>query len=118
MIKKVAVFGQTYSVNAKKEISILLTALEKHNVVVFFEENFYKVIKNLGHLSKKHPTFKSFHDLNSSFDLFFSLGGDGTILRAITYIRDLNIPILGINTGRLGFLANIQKNAIEESIDL
>ena len=69
MIKKVAVFGQTYSVNAKKEISILLTALEKHNVVVFFEENFYKVIKNLGHLSKKHPTFKSFHDLNSSFDL-------------------------------------------------
>ena len=118
MIKKVAVFGQTYSVNAEKEISILLTALEKHNVVVFFEENFYKVIKGLGHLTKKYPTFASFHDLNSSFDLFFSLGGDGTILRAITYIRDLNIPILGINTGRLGFLANIQKNAIQESIDL
>ena len=118
MIKKVAVFGQTYSVNAEKEISILLTALEKHNVVVFFEENFYKVIKGLGHLTKKYPTFASFHDLNSSFNLFFSLGGDGTILRAITYIRDLNIPILGINTGRLGFLANIQKNAIQESIDL
>ena len=50
--------------------------------------------------------------------MFFSLGGDGTILRAISYIRDLNIPILGINTGRLGFLANIQKNAIKESIDL
>ena len=50
--------------------------------------------------------------------MFFSLGGDGTILRAITYIRDLNIPILGINTGRLGFLANVQKNAIKESIDL
>ena len=115
MIKKVAVFGQTYSVNAEKEISILLTALEKHNVVVFFEENFYNVIKDLGHLTKRYPTFASFHDLNSSFDLFFSLGGDGTILRAITYIRDLNIPILGINTGRLGFLANIQKNAIEES---
>ena len=118
MIKKVAVFGQTYSVNAEKEISILLTALEKHNVVVFFEENFYNVIKDLGHLTKRYPTFASFHDLNSSFDLFFSLGGDGTILRAITYIRDLNIPILGINTGRLGFLANIQKNAIQESIDL
>jgi NAD+ kinase len=113
MIKKVAVFGQTYSVNAEKEISILLIALEKHNVVVFFEENFYKVIKGLGHLTKKYPTFASFHDLNSSFNLFFSLGGDGTILRAITYIRDLNIPILGINPGLLGFVANIQKNAIQ-----
>ena len=39
-------------------------------------------------------------------------------MRAITYIRDLNIPILGINTGRLGFLANIQKDSIEKSIDL
>ena len=46
------------------------------------------------------------------------MGGDGTILRAISYIRDLNIPILGINTGRLGFLATIQKNAIQESIEL
>lgn len=118
MMKKVAIFGQTYSTNAEKEITILLKALEKNKVVVFFEENFYKVLKDHNHLSKKYATFISFDDLNSSFDLFFSLGGDGTILRAITYIRDLNIPILGINTGRLGFLANIQKNAIEESIEL
>ena len=118
MIKKVAIFGQTYSVNAEKEIKILLLALEKHNVVAIFEENFYNALKDSFHLKKKYSTFGSFYDLNSSFDVFFSLGGDGTILRAITYIRDLNIPILGINTGRLGFLANIQKNTIKESIDL
>tara|TARA_R110002074_G_scaffold107907_16_gene233155 strand:+ start:1136 stop:2035 length:900 start_codon:yes stop_codon:yes gene_type:complete len=117
-MKKVAVFGQTYTVNAEKEITILLKALDKHKVVVFFEENFYKVLKEHNHLSKKYATFTSFHDLNNSFDLFFSLGGDGTILRAVTYIRDLDIPVLGINTGRLGFLANIQKNTIEESIEL
>ena len=117
-MKKVAIFGQTYTVNADKEIKILLESLEKHKVVVFFEENFYKVLKEHEHLVKKYPTFSSFEDLNNSFDLFFSLGGDGTMLRAITYVRDLNIPILGINTGRLGFLANIQKNAISESIDL
>tara|TARA_R110001632_G_scaffold6324_6_gene25915 strand:+ start:624 stop:1523 length:900 start_codon:yes stop_codon:yes gene_type:complete len=117
-MKKVAVFGQTYTVNAEKEIKILLKALEKHKVVVFFEENFYEVLKEHNHLNKKYATFTSFHDLNNSFDLFFSLGGDGTILRAVTYIRDLGIPVLGINTGRLGFLANIQKNTIEESIEL
>ena len=117
-MKKVAVFGQTYTINAEKEIKILLDSLEKHKVVVFFEDNFYKILKDHKHVSKKYPTFSSFHDLNSSFDMFFSLGGDGTMLRAVTYVRDLNIPILGINTGRLGFLANIQKDEISESIDL
>lgn len=48
----------------------------------------------------------------------FTIGGDGTILRAVTYIRNLNIPILGINAGRLGFLATIHKDAIQENIDL
>jgi NAD+ kinase len=56
--------------------------------------------------------------LNNSFDLMFTLGGDGTILRAVTYIRDLGIPILGINTGRLGFLATINKKTIKESVEL
>lgn len=117
-MKKVAIFGQTYTVNAEKEIKILVSALERHKVVVFFEDNFYNVLKEHNHLPKKYPTFSSFKDLNSSFDLLFSLGGDGTMLRSITYIRDLNIPILGINTGRLGFLASVKKDAIEESIEL
>lgn len=49
--------------------------------------------------------------------MFFSIGGDGTILKTATYIRDLNIPIAGINTGRLGFLATIKKQEIAASID-
>ncbi|MFB1040690.1 MAG: NAD kinase, partial [Polaribacter sp.] len=57
-------------------------------------------------------------DLNNSFDLMFTLGGDGTILRAVTYIRHLGIPMLGINTGRLGFLATINKKTIKESVTL
>lgn len=79
MIKKVAIFGQTYSVNAEKEIKILLLALEEHKVEVFFEENFYQVLKDSCHLTKKYSTFGSFYDLNSSFDVFFSFGGDGKL---------------------------------------
>jgi len=118
MIKKVAIFGQTYTVNAEKEIQILIAALEKHKIVVFFEESFYTVLKEHNHLTKKYPTFSCFEDLNNSFDLLFSLGGDGTMLRSVTYVRDLDIPLLGINTGRLGFLASVKKDAIEESIEL
>ncbi|MCK4561599.1 MAG: NAD kinase, partial [Flavobacteriaceae bacterium] len=52
-----------------------------------------------------------------SIDLFFSIGGDGTFLRSITFVRDLNIPIIGINTGRLGFLATIQKENIDKAVN-
>lgn len=117
-MKKVAVYGQSYTVSADKEIKILLSALKKNNIQVFFEKNFYNLLNEHNHLSKIYPTFSKFEDLNNSFDMFFSLGGDGTMLRAVTYVRNLNIPILGINTGRLGFLANVKKDEITESFDL
>ena len=117
-MKKVAVFGQTYTVNANKEIKILLASLEKYGIEIYLEEVFCKALIKLQHLEKEYSTFSNFKDLNDSFDIFFSLGGDGTTLRAITYVRDLNIPILGINTGRLGFLANVKKDEISEAIDI
>ena len=66
----------------------------------------------------KYDTFDSYEDLDSSCSLFFSVGGDGTFLRSISFVRDLNIPIIGINTGRLGFLATIQKEKLSHSIKL
>lgn len=117
-MKKVAIYGQTYIISAEKEIKILLAVLEKNNIVVFFEKDFYDLLTNNNIITKKHPTYTHFKELSNSFDAMFSMGGDGTILRAVTYIRDLNIPILGINTGRLGFLATVQKDQIEESVDL
>lgn len=115
-MKKIAIYGQSYSLNAEKEVQILLNVLEEKKVVVFFEKQFYNLLNKNKSLAKKYPTFAHFNDLNNSFDLLFTIGGDGTILRAITYVRDLDIPILGINAGRLGFLATIKKDAIKESV--
>ncbi|PQJ79544.1 NAD kinase [Polaribacter porphyrae] len=117
-MKKVAIYGQSYSISAEKEIKILLEVLEDNYIESFIEKKFYNLLVDGNILEKKYPTFSSFTDLNASFDLMFTLGGDGTILRAVTYIRDLGIPILGINTGRLGFLATINKKNIRESVDL
>lgn len=117
-MKKVAIYGQSYTISAEKEIKVLLTALQKHKIVVFFEKEFYALLNRGSVLDKKYPTFANFNDLSNDFDLLFSIGGDGTILRAVTFVRDLNIPILGINTGRLGFLATVQKDEIVEAIEL
>ena len=117
-MKKVAIYGQAFNTNALKEVLLLLDVLQEKKIVVFFEKQFYELYQKDNLLSKKYPTFSHFDDLNNSFDLFFTIGGDGTILRSVTFIRNLNIPVLGINTGRLGFLATIQKDKIKHVIEL
>lgn len=117
-MKKVAIYGQSYNTNSINEVLLLIDALQEKNIVIFFEKEFYLLFQKENLLPKKYPTFSHFNDLNNSFDLFFTIGGDGTILRSVTYIRNLNIPVLGINTGRLGFLATIQKEEIKQVIEL
>lgn len=68
-------------------------------------------IKNLDY-------FNSDTVIDDKVDLFFSIGGDGTLLRSITVVRDSEIPILGINTGRLGFLTSLQKESLLEGLDM
>ncbi len=117
-MKKIAIYAQSYSISSEKEINILLEILHKNAIEIVFEEKFHNLLFENKSIAKRYPTFSHFNDLSNSFDFMFTLGGDGTILRAVTYIRDLNIPILGINTGRLGFLATVKKDEIEASINL
>ena len=62
--------------------------------------------------------FDSSKKIETNHDFLFSIGGDGTILRSITYIKDSGIPILGINTGRLGFLTGLQKESLRKGLEL
>ena len=117
-MKKVAIYGQAYTISSEKEIQILLSVLNEKKIVVFFEKEFYDLLVESNILNKKYPTYSHFNDLSNSFDMMFTLGGDGTFLRAVTYIRSLDIPVLGINTGRLGFLATIQKDSIKKAVEL
>ena len=57
--------------------------------------------------------FDKFNELNENVDFLISIGGDGSMLKAVTIVKDSNIPILGINTGRLGFLTSLGKESIE-----
>jgi NAD+ kinase len=113
---KIGIYGQFYHKNAGEYITHLLATLKEYGVDIYFEQQYYETFTEKLKPTATYKTFESYEDLDESFDLFFSIGGDGTILRTITLVRDLNIPIIGINTGRLGFLATIQKEAIEEAV--
>ena len=112
---KALIYGQKWKKENDPFIQILLKKLDKEGVEYAFSENMAleaprpikrEVIKTQEALAQYNP------------DVIITLGGDGTILSAVTLIRELEIPILGINLGRLGFLASIEQQRIEEAIDL
>ncbi|MCX7551693.1 NAD kinase [Xanthomarina sp. F2636L] len=114
---KIAIFGQFYHKNAEEAVEILLDYLYEKNTNVYVEENFFDIINHNLTNNKNYDKFKTFQSLDKSFDLLISIGGDGTMLRTTTLVKDLDIPIVGINTGRLGFLATIQNENIISAID-
>ena len=111
---KIAVYGQNFQNESnQKAYEILVNCLANYKTQVFVESKFLEIQKETYHSDWSFGIFK---ELDNSYDLFISIGGDGTILRAITYVRDLDIPIVGINTGRLGFLATVQTNEIKDAL--
>ena len=114
---KIAVFGQYYQNNTHSIVEKVVAFLEQKNIEICFYSVFYnKLIENNVQLSN-YKTFDSPDCLKDNFDFLISIGGDGTILRAATFVRDSNIPIIGINAGRLGFLATVQEENIENLLN-
>ncbi len=109
---KVAIFGQYYENDTRPIIRDIFVFFNENNVDLVIEEKFLAILYKEEIVKKEYKTFASYSDLNASFDILISIGGDGTILRAATFVRDSGIPILGVNAGRLGFLAKVQKENI------
>ena len=113
---KVGIYGQFYHAKSGVFIEDLLEALDCENFEVLIEEEFFSLIHQDESIKNEFSHFGTFTQLDPSFDLFFSVGGDGTILKSVNYVKDLGIPIVGINTGRLGFLATVNKEEIKKTI--
>ena len=109
---KIAIYGQSKDEISVKIFSELLTIAKNKNHQIIVEENFNSII-NQNH---KNIVFNNFSHLDNSIDLMITIGGDGTLLRSITYVRDLEIPIMGINSGRLGFLATISQKKLNSEL--
>jgi NAD+ kinase len=76
-----------------------------------------QLIKKVG-IASNYDEFSSYHDFKQGVDLAVSIGGDGTFINTVSFIRDSEVPILGVNTGRLGFLANIPVRKMEETMEM
>ncbi len=110
---KVAIYGQYYQNSTEPIIKDIFLFFNSNNVEMVIEENFLKMLHEKQLVDNQYETFSASTSLDNSFEMLISIGGDGTILRAATLVRDSGVPILGINAGRLGFLATVQKENID-----
>ncbi|MCZ8229079.1 NAD kinase [Flavobacterium sp.] len=115
---KVALYGQYYLVSTEPIIKDIFVFFNENQVEMVIEATFLDMLYEKKIVRKEYKTFSSHTELDSSFDMLISIGGDGTMLRAVTLVRNSGVPLLGINAGRLGFLANVQKENIAAFMQL
>ncbi|MDC0116873.1 NAD kinase [Flavobacteriaceae bacterium] len=109
---KIAIYGQSVDRISKNIFLEILNISKSQNLELFVEEKYNSVLLKKLKTNHNHNVFSSYNDLDKGIDMMITIGGDGTLLRSITYIRDLGIPIIGINTGRLGFLATLNQELL------
>lgn len=113
---KIAIYSRGGETVRQEDIILLLDELEKHKITCYIQHDFFEQIRHL-FPPDQYPTFADAGDLDDSFECVISMGGDGTLLDTLTFIRDSNIPVLGINFGRLGFLATIGRHELAHTVN-
>lgn len=113
---KVAIYGIKFNDDAFPYIEQLFKLLIKNNSQIYINHDLHEFIGDRISLSTEISIYHTPCKIDKELDFLISIGGDGTILDTITTVRESNVPIIGINTGRLGFLANNPKMEVESAI--
>jgi NAD+ kinase len=115
---KVAIYSRGFDLDQRQSLNALLLELHKHDVAICIFHDLLQKFELCAPGGKEaYIPFTSAYDLPENIDCLISLGGDGTVLDSVTLVGDSNIPILGINYGRLGFLASISKDELSLMVD-
>lgn len=114
---RIAIYSRGIENNQHHDIESFLEELNANKVEAVFSQDFFNQFYSSVNMKGKYSTFSSSDDLDDTIDCIISLGGDGTLLDTVTLVKDKNIPVLGINYGRLGFLANIGKEDLHSAIE-
>ena len=114
----IAVFGRKVTKQNAEYYSEILGILKDFGWNPVLHKDLKELLVKKVGISPETDQFETYKDFKSGIDLSLSIGGDGTFIQNVKFIRDSNVPVLGINTGRLGFLANISKDDIQTAMDL
>jgi len=113
---KAAIYSRILEDDQRENVQLFFDELEKQKIEPVVFQQFFEQIKNTIRLPAGTTNFSLSEDLTDEIEFIISLGGDGTLLDTVTLVRDKDISIMGINFGRLGFLASIGKEDIKTAI--
>jgi probable inorganic polyphosphate/ATP-NAD kinase len=113
---KIAIYIRQYTAENESILQQLFSLFTPDDQV-YIEQEILSELQQRSDTFNSAKSFASFEDLNPSYDVMLTIGGDGTLLKGITYVRSLQIPILGINAGRLGFLATAHKDDLPNVLE-
>lgn len=113
----IALFGKSFDEGQIPYLQMLIDELCSCNVGIVFYKPYFSRFQNYIAISTDYTFFETHEELTQKADILFSIGGDGTLLDTIPFVRDTGIPILGINLGRMGFLSSISKDEIKEAVE-
>ncbi len=113
---KIALYGRDFNDSVLPFVQEVFDALVANQIEITVYQKFFDFIKNKLVLPDNLATFSGHKELVNRADILISLGGDGTLLDTLSFVRDSQIPVIGINFGRLGFLASINKSEIDGAI--
>jgi NAD+ kinase len=112
---KFALFGNTYQTKKSASIQKVLSCLAEHQAEIYVDREYYDFLTLDQHLDVRATSMIEGDDFEADFVI--SMGGDGTFLKAASRVREKMIPIVGVNMGRLGFLADVSPSEIERCVD-
>lgn len=112
---RIAIYSRSLDSDQMEGLKLLLEEFYRYDIEPVIHQDFFNLFYTTISIQKNYGTFNKPDDLED-IDFMISLGGDGTLLDAITYVANRGIPVLGVNYGRLGFLANIGKSEIHSAI--
>ena len=113
---KIAIHGKTFAPEYNDAIKQILARIRELDPAPIVESNFKRILDERMDRAKDWEAFDEPSALNE-YDLLVAIGGDGTVLEAAIWVRDTEIPVLGVNTGRLGFLSNVRIDEIDLAMD-
>jgi len=114
----IAVYARSTKDNLPVYIEQLYNLFSKEKIKLIIFKEFYEFLKREHKFNLDLNTYSNSEELISQADYVISLGGDGTMLETVSLVRKSGIPVLGVNTGRLGFLANVNKDDLEKAATL
>jgi len=113
---KIGIHGKEFNEDTREFIQHVFDKLKELKAELLLSEEFHQLVSEAGISFGEQPFYKQGDDL-SFLDYYFTFGGDGTLLEGLTHVNKAEIPILGVNTGRLGFLATTSKSDFDDAID-